>query len=445
MTREQAHRRYGQRALVLGGLTLALVAPRSHAETGWGIREKSFGEVIQQVVSMPSDGDLQQRAQSHGFNVVNVMWEDTGRAGGSSVGPNISDLTLQVRENLGNNSWQTHLLPVIRYPNFEDKTGDIPVDKLWIRVGNQQKGGKPVAVPLKEVLSNLKEYLSHADTLQGNGNFMADKDSHFLVSAQHVFLPIPKSGKAEFNPVLFNYQSAPGNPAMLTLLATREGTSATVIDNRGGDQSSQGWGQQLFYNNAGQKTVFTAERKSDVKARIESGQAKPSDEGALEEGADMMMIIQVPLKHENRGYMQGMEMEASAGAAMDDMAPMAAEAPAPSAKSAMRSDVEKAVLGHGDDLGPFEEMQNYKLERDTRFPIRITVQFYKATSNGVVSDQDLVDVADSIGKVYKSADYVGSLVVPEGQRNRPTDWIKDNPKAADEWRPFQRIREFFGW
>ncbi len=442
MTCWQASRPNARYSLFLAGLTLGLLAPLSHADQGLGIREKPYSEVIQQVVGMPSDGDLQRRAQRHGFNIVNVMWEDTGRAGGSSVGPNISDLTLQVREDLGNQGWRTHLLPVIRYPNFEDKTGDIPVDKLWIRVGNQQKGGKPIAVPLKEVLSNLKVYLSHADTLKGKGNFMAGKDSHFLVSAQHVFLPIPKSGKAHFNPVLFNYQSAPGNPAVLTLLATREGTSATVIDNRGGDQSSEGWGQQLFYNNAGQKTVFTAERKSDVKARIESGHAKPSDEGALEEGADMMMIIQVPLKHESRGYMVGMAVGTAA-----DMMPSMVPAAAPMAEKSMargRSDVEQAVLGHGDDLGPFDEMQNYKLDRDPRFPIRITVQFYKATSNGVVSDQDLVDVADSIGKVYKSADYVGSLVVPEGQRNRPTDWIKDDPKVAEEWRPFKRVRDFFG-
>jgi hypothetical protein len=44
-------------------------------------------------------------------------------------------------------------------------------------------------------------------------------------SAQAVFLPIPKQGQGEFNPVLFNYQSSPGSPAVLTILVTRQGTS----------------------------------------------------------------------------------------------------------------------------------------------------------------------------------------------------------------------------
>lgn len=429
------------KVLVFALLTSLPSALLAQSNNSWGVREKPYSEVIAQVESMPNNADLQQRCQRLGLGVINVMWEDTGRAGGSSIGPNISDLTLQVRQQL-DGGVQTHLLPVIRYPNFSDKTADIAADKLWVRVGNQQQGGQAIAVPLTDVLAHLKEYLTDPGSLKGEGNFLAKRDSHFLVSAQHVFLPIPKRGKAEFNPVIFNYQSAPNSPAILTLLVTREGTSATVVDNRGGDMSLQGWGQQLFYNNAGQKTVFTAERKSDVKARIESGQAKPSDEGALEEGADMMMIVQVPLVHKNRGYMLG--LTGSGGAEMD-MAPMAA--PKPSAKMARReqSDVEQAVLGHGEDKGKFDEMLGLTLKRDERFPIRVTVQFYKATSNGVVSDQDLTEVAHSIDQVYKSGDYVGSLVVPEGQRKRPTDWIKDHPQEARGWQPFKRIREWMGW
>jgi hypothetical protein len=89
-----------------------------------------------------------------------------------------------------------------------------------------------------------------------------------LVSAQAVFLPIPREGKAEFNPVLFNYQSAPGSPAVLSILITREGTSVSVIENRPEEQSGQGMGQELYFNNKGQRASFTAERRSDVEARI---------------------------------------------------------------------------------------------------------------------------------------------------------------------------------
>ena len=54
----------------------------------------------------------------------------------------------------------------------------------------------------------------------GSGDWLvsAPRDSHYLVSAQAVFLPIPSEGRAEFTPVLFNYQSYPESPAVLTLL-----------------------------------------------------------------------------------------------------------------------------------------------------------------------------------------------------------------------------------
>lgn len=389
----------------------------------WGVvPPPSFREVIAKVCAMPMDQDLQARAGRRGLNVMNVMWEDTGRYQGSSVGPNISDLTLQVRERVGEQV-RTSLLPVIRYPNFTDTTADVRADRLWVRVGNERDGATKRAVRLSEVLKNLKEYLSVPSTLKGSGNLLAARDTHFLVSAQHVFVPLPREGKAEFNPVLFNYQSSPGNPAVLTLLVTREGLSVRVIENKPGDQTFQGWGQQLFFNDKGQKTTFTAERKSAVANRIASGQGTAADQGALDEGADMMMLVQVPLKYREpprRGLLLGY----AEGGPMPTSAPMAKESVARRARD--ESDVEQAVLGHGEAMGPHEECGSLELVRDDRFPVRVTVQFYKATSNGVVSDSDLAEVERSIKRTYESADFVGSLVVPTSEQDlqRPTNWFE---------------------
>jgi hypothetical protein len=455
------HRRSPRLPLVFTVAFGALVsANTANAEKGWGVvgdpgaaaatadasaaadrlspqALQEFRGAINLVTQMPGDGALTSRASRHGLDVLNVMWEDTGRFGGSSVGPNISDVTLQVREPV-NGGFRTHLLPVLRFPNFSDKTADVAAEKLWIKVGNQANGAKLVSVPLTEVLSHLREYLSVPDDVLGTGNLLADRDSHMLVSAQHVFVPIPKSGKAEFNPVIFNYQSSVGNPAVLTLLATREGTSVAVIENSGGDQSFQGGGQQLFFNNHGQRTVFTAERRSDVKARIEAGQATAADAGALDEGAEMMLLIQVPLKYKERrfeaeGYGIGGLGSSGTGAGGGGLAApkamAAAEAPAKGSRRAV-SDIENAVLGHGKDLGPVVEGHKLTLERDDRFPVRVTVQFYKATSNGVVSTDDLKAVKQQIDAVYARGDHVGSLVVPEGARHRPTDWILGKTPTA---------------
>jgi hypothetical protein len=407
----------------------------------WGIKNPSdsqeYKRVIAKVAGMVSDSDLSRRVQRRNLSLVNVTWEDTGRAQGSSVGPNISDLTLQVRRRDPNGSFESSIMPVIRPPNFVDRTGDVPADRFFVRVGNEQ-GQNLKSVPLTDVLKNLKGFAAKPDSILGDGNVFAARDSHFLVSAQAVFLPIPKSGKAQFNPVLFNYQSAPGSPAVLTILVTRQGTSMQVIENKPEEATAAGWGQELYFDNKGQRAAFTAERKSDVEQRIaaQGGPKTEDDKSSLQKGADVLFLVQVPLKHAQVGRLGGALPGGMGGAAGGMPAPAAA---APMAKKsakpteeAEKSDVEQAVLGHGPNLGPFNEGHRLKIERDPKFPIRITVQFYKATSNGAVSDIDLDSISRSIGSVYEHADAVGSLVMPDGDPRRPTAW----QKVPHEWFPW---------
>jgi hypothetical protein len=407
----------------------------------WGIREPdddaAYAQVIEKVANMTNDSDLVRRVGQRKMSVVNVTWEDTGRAQGSALGPNISDLTLQVRRREPRGGFASHLMPVIRFPNFTDRTGDIPADRFFIRVGNEQRTGSLRSVPLTDVLRNIKGFAAKPDSIAGSGNMLAPRDSHFLVSAQAVFLPIPKTGKAQFNPVLFNYQSAPGSPAVLAILVTRQGSSMQVIENRGEDVTAAGWGQELYFDNQGQRAAFTAERKSDVEERIaaQGGPKTEDDKSALQKGADTLFLVQIPLKHHQLGRLGGALPTAKKKGGPVPMTP-AKPAPAPSApaRSAAReeSDVEQAVLGHGPNLGPFNEGHGLKLERDPQFPIRITVQFYKATSNGVASDIDLDSIARSIGSVYEHAAFVGSLVLPDGDPRRPTAW----QKVPHEWFPW---------
>jgi hypothetical protein len=232
-----------------------------------------------------------------------------------------------------------------------------------------------------------------------------------LVSAQACFLPVPKQGVAEFNPVLFNYQSSHKNPAVLTILVTREGTSATVIDNvRDGFNEGVARGQRLFFNKNGQRASLTGQRISDFVA--EQSPDRPAEEAIAEargKGLNTVLLIQVPLKY--RAW-----SPTTTGAVMFAMPPPCA----PGAVSRGRSDVEEAVIGHGKVEGPYTEIDDLEIERDDRFPIRVTVQFYKATSNGVLSADDARSIAEQIDRVYAEASYVGSLVV-EGDTGRPTE------------------------
>jgi hypothetical protein len=411
----------------------------------WGIRGDggaSYAEVVAKVSAMVGDPQVTSGASRRGLAVQNVNWEDTGRAVGSALGPNISDLTLQVRRR-ENGRFVSALMPVLRFPNFSDRTGDVPADRFFVRVGNERSGGQLRTVALTDVLRDLKAFASLPDSIRGSGNLLAPRDTHFLVSAQAVFLPIPKQGKAEFNPVLFNYQSAPGSPAVLSILVTRQGTSVSVVENRPEDGASAvGAGQELYFNNGGQRAAFTAERKSEVKARIEAhgGPQNEDERSALAKGADVLFLVQVPLVHANQGRLGGMppaaDMPMATGGGMQapgaSMAPAAAPMKKAEAARGATSDVEQAVLGHGPNLGPFSEGHGLRFVRDPKFPIRITVQFYKATSNGVVSEADLDGISRSIGSVYEHADFVGSLVMPDGDPRRPTAW----QKIPGEWFPW---------
>jgi len=407
------------------------IAADPNAPGDWGILgDSSYHRVVDQVANMTGDAALRRMVTQRGLDLLNVMWEDTGRNVGSSVGPNITDLTLQVRyRRPGQRQEQTALMPVIRFPNFSDRTGDVAAEKFFVRVGNHRDTRELSSVPLTEVLSDIRRFASAPSSLVGSGNLLAPRDSHFLVSSQAVFLPIPAEGKAAFNPVVFNYQSAPGSPAVLTLLVTRQGTSLRVIENTPEDGTAQGRGQELYFNAAGKRAAFTAERRSTVEARIDAqgGPANSDDASALQKGADVLFLVQVPLRHRTPRRWGPVMMEG----AMDD-AEMAAAPAAKASAGGGRSDVEQAVVGHGRARGPYVEGSGAKLERDPRFPIRITVQFYKATSNGVVEARDLDAIATSIGNVYEHADFVGSLVLPPGDALRPTAWSQ----VPAGWFPF---------
>jgi len=134
----------------------------------------------------------------------------------------------------------------------------------------------------------------------------------------------------------------------------------------------------------------------------------------------MVLLIQVPLKQKHP-----MEQET-----------VVYESAAPSAPLAVaESDVEAAVIGHGAVEGPFTEIDGLEIERDERFPIRVTVQFYKATSNGVVSAGDMEEIATQIKRVYDEADYVGSLVV-DGPSERPTEYDGSKVEPPGWWAAF---------
>lgn len=384
--------------------------------------DPAFIQAIENTAAMVWDQSAQALAAIHDLHIVNVTWEDTGRYYNSSVGPNISDVTIQVQHrDPATGEYTLTLMPVIRYPNFSDLTADISPDDFYLLVGNED-GDDLHRVSLHEYLADIRRYLHDPGSWAGRRtSLLAERDTHVLVSAQAAFLPIPSQGQAEFNPVIFNYQSYQGDPAVLTIVATREGTSATIIDNvRDAFPAGFSWGQRLFFNQDGERASFTGQRLSDFMDGSRPGtSAGPQAAGAS--GLNMVLLVQVPLKQKNpmQFGLEDAVMQESAAAPM----------------AAAKSDVEAAVIGHGEVEGPFTEIDGLAIERDERFPIRVTVQFYKATSNGVVSKADMAEIAAQIQQVYADADYVGSLVVG-GPSGRPTEYDGPKDEPPGWWQAF---------
>lgn len=398
---------------------------RSRDQMSSSMRQE-YALAIRRTASMTNDSTAQQLARKYGLNVLNLTWEDTGRYKGSSVGPNISDMTIQVAlEDPRTRQTSITCMPVIRFPNFSDKTCDIDPSDFTLLVGNE-KGHRLQRVSLYDFLKEPTLYLSKPSSWKGkNKSLWAERDSKVLVSAQACFLPVPKQGKATFNPVLFNYQSISGDPAVLTILATREGTSTTIIDNKR-DAFAEGaaWGQRLFHNQKGMRASLTGERFSDFKGSTGSSNQPGKDIS----GMNMVLLIQVPLKQRNVRREIPMPMSAPAGGAQMEKSRRG------------NSDVENAVIGHGELEGPFTEIDNLNIERDPRYPVRVTVQFYKATSNGVVSPADMQAIHQDIQQVYEQSDSVGSLVTG-GDTGRITEYYGPKIQPAGWWIDFWRRHE----
>jgi hypothetical protein len=363
---------------------------------------------IQKVEAMTFDTSARNLVAAEGLSLMNVTWEDTGRNAGSAVGPNISDMTIGVRDHTGS----LHPMPVMRFDNFTDKTADISSDSFWLRVGNAD-GSQARSVSIADILHDTTAFLGeHDGTIKGS--LWNERDEHVLVSAQAAFLPVPESGEATFTPVIYNYQSYADNPAVLTIVATREGTSIQIVDNRDGYMS-----ESLFFNQEGERAPFTAVRLSDFKAGGGDG-THGSVSAANEDGLNTVLVAQVPLKVRPRPQPKPPKnLPMMYGAAeMEESIPFRS------------SDVEQAVIGHGETEGSYKGLAGLTIERDTRFPVRVTVQFYQATSNGVVNPQDVKRLRQQIDRVYDQADYVGSLVTT-APTERPTDWRSTRTRWAD--------------
>jgi hypothetical protein len=348
--------------------------------------------LAKKITNLVSNQSVRSLAHSYGLAVNTVSWEDTGRTKGSCWGPNISDMTLYV---------EPYNMPVVRKPNFADLTADRKIEDFTVAVGNES--GEPLRqIPFKEYLENIKPML-------------LERDSNLLVSSQACILPL-SDGEVEFCVHLYNYQSNDSfDPAVLVIVASAQGTSAQAVFGT----------TKLYLNDNGRSFNLKASRLSDD--RLKRGVPLEGPMTDDEKNRNALFIYQVPLKQKHHPIPKWYDTDILEGCApltgyftspapsFTSPAPNMASCPSPRSKGASRG-FEKAVLSKGRDMGRFTGTEDLMLTRDDRFPIRCTVQYYNVTDVATLSEDQIKDLAQLIGKVYESAPATGSLVVSTNDR-----------------------------
>jgi len=97
--------------------------------------------------------------------------------------------------------------------------------------------------------------------------------------------------------------------------------------------------------------------------------------------------------------------------------------------------VEDAIIKVGKAEGPFREIGDLPIKRDPSFPVRVTLQYYKATSNGIADDSHIQEISNQIKEARKYAERIGSLVVG-GKTGRVTEHVGNVPKIPPWWQEF---------
>jgi hypothetical protein len=419
---------------------------------------------LARVKNMPGDAATRKVLDAHGLVCVSTAWEDNARSKNSIWGPCVTDMTLRV---------YGERLPIVRPPNYSDLTWDVKIEDVPLLVGNEH--GEPLrTVTLKEYLANFRNYLHAPGTWLNTTTpslLALERDTHVLMSAQACFLPVPADhgDKIPFHVALYNYQSRKTDPAVLVIVASSLGTSARVLDSNAA--------MEFAFNQNGDACPLTGQRLTA--SRAERGKPLEGPMDAEEKAQNMLLIIQVPLKQvpqAPRGAVSkgahatdwwggggdddsddglesyvvsqcavvpqsyqddaGWEMvlESATNVALPDNSMQINELAGYESEgmdfdlfggnsSDRVPDAEHVILAVGAREGPFVELGSptpLHIARDARWPVRVTLQYYRATHNGVVDAGIAAELAQQFRDARGYATSIGSLVVA-GATGRPTE------------------------
>lgn len=441
--------------------------------------DNSLAQSLSKLNISQGNNDL---AHAYGLKIQSTCWEDSSRTKNSCWGPNISDMTLTVDERRmcmirkPNFSDVTCDLPIEDFAvtvGNETEDGQLKRIKLREYIESIEEFNKETAFDHgREKASLLKDRDEHllasaqACVLPLESSNLKDKTDQ--TAGQEV----------EFVPELFNYQSKSGIPAVLVIVASSQGTSAAVISsrtqklyfNRGGQaaqflakrlsrdrfergvkiegemteeeqdrnlimifqiplqqSSSRSISQTENWNaSVPQSNFFEAQVSKSKFYGIPSKGALKSDnfdtfadedsEGDEDEDMDMGFGFDDCVVPQSSGLMEKLSASSSRPRSCSFTSKSASIKSKPK-----KGGMENAMLRVSDkSRGTYKGLENTRLKRDERFPIRVTMQHYKVSDSRDLKEGDVEYIANKINAIYDQAKQCGSLVVEGGSSDRPT-------------------------
>jgi hypothetical protein len=422
----------------------------------------NFSETISQVIQLTENDDVQKYLSKSSMAVQKVSWEDISRNKNSVWGDSITDMTLCVAKTpiTDDKPTPTVLCPVIRHKNYTDKSFDVPADTFKLAVDNK-------VMTLSEYLKKLGVFDARDSTavlLQTQCCILPVQDQQSLGLMHSPALASPAPAPTEFCVSLYNYQANNDSPAVLAICAHKNSTSATLLKQKP---------TKLFQSFNNDAHWFKLERVAAVRAKASGKKEERVTDfrkmTETEKQENCIMIIQVPLVHEmpkprkySGGYslysnelddleLKSSGMASSSGKEIWSDASIGDEEEYSSGKR--YSGIKKSSSSRketGLDMGNVQvgskvndvdanadtfitpdNIDEYKLKRDSKYPVRVTFQYYRASDSTNIPTNELDNIIEQLLQPVKVATAVGSLVT-SGDTNRPTESStlkKENSKS----------------
>ena len=222
--------------IIRSGLGLGLALLQTSTAFAWNLPPRAFvdgsipraareraayAQVVSRVAGMTDDPRATSLVNRTGLELLNVLWEDTGRWQGSSVGPNISDVTIEVRDG---RRARRH---AHRADAGASATPTSPTRPATSR--STADGSRSAIRPARTATLSARQparFLAapgqlheRCPTGDDQGRLAAGAARPARAGQRAGDLPADpaSSGKATFWPVIFNYQSTPQEPGRADL------------------------------------------------------------------------------------------------------------------------------------------------------------------------------------------------------------------------------------